>query len=218
MFPTDMNWARSGVAVPSNSMQYMHRRVSEEPWGENTLVNRAQFANLNDQQQIFGSFSGMDNTSSHTVLPSNGFVGTSFGSNSSSNQSAGWQKVKNTGSQSFIRTQRARDGPTARDGSHSRLSASSSTARKSPPRGVSSRDRAKSGDRTTHNDVERKYRTNLKDKIAELRAAVPSLQAPMEVESDSSVPHQAAPKVSKVFSISPSLCATFSFTELVTKD
>ncbi|KAM3548457.1 hypothetical protein ARSEF4850_009403 [Beauveria asiatica] len=41
-----------------------------------------------------------------------------------------------------------------------------------------------SGDRTTHNDVERKYRTNLKDRIAELRAAVPALQAQHDGESD----------------------------------
>lgn len=57
-------------------------------------------------------------------------------------------------------------------------------------------DRAKTGDRTTHNDVERKYRTNLKDRIAELRAAVPALQAQQDGESDGT--NQAAPKVSKV--------------------
>ncbi|KAL1837009.1 hypothetical protein VTJ49DRAFT_4394 [Mycothermus thermophilus] len=34
----------------------------------------------------------------------------------------------------------------------------------------------KTGDRTAHNDIERKYRTNLKDKISELRNAVPSLR------------------------------------------
>lgn len=214
MFPADMNWARSDLAAhsSSNSMQYVPRRVSGDPWSGNTLASRAPFANTNAQQQIFGAFGGMDNTSTHAILPSNGYVGTSLGGNSSSsNQRGGWQKVKNTGSQSFIRSQRVRDGPTAREGSHSRSSASSSTARKSPPRAVSSRDRAKSGDRTTHNDVERKYRTNLKDKIAELRAAVPSLQAPMEAESDSSVPHQAAPKVSKVIFISLCTGASYCF-------
>ncbi|KAG5950316.1 hypothetical protein E4U53_005265 [Claviceps sorghi] len=36
--------------------------------------------------------------------------------------------------------------------------------------------KVRSADRIAHNDVERKYRTNLKDKIAELRAAVPALQ------------------------------------------
>lgn len=57
-------------------------------------------------------------------------------------------------------------------------------------------ERAKTGDRTTHNDVERKYRTNLKDRIAELRAAVPALQAQRDGESDGT-PNHAAPKVSK---------------------
>ncbi len=38
------------------------------------------------------------------------------------------------------------------------------------------KDKPKAGDRTAHNDIERKYRTNLKDRIAELRDAVPALR------------------------------------------
>ncbi|KAK3316227.1 helix-loop-helix DNA-binding domain-containing protein [Apodospora peruviana] len=40
------------------------------------------------------------------------------------------------------------------------------------------------GDRTAHNDIERKYRTNLKDKIAELRDAVPALHTIAEDGED----------------------------------
>jgi len=61
-------------------------------------------------------------------------------------------------------------------------------------------DRPKPGDRTAHNDIERKYRTNLKDKIAELRDAVPALHSMNETgaaEDDPSHP-RGAPKVSKV--------------------
>ncbi|KAH7161434.1 helix-loop-helix DNA-binding domain-containing protein [Dactylonectria macrodidyma] len=61
------------------------------------------------------------------------------------------------------------------------------------------KDKLKAGDRTAHNDIERKYRTNLKDKIAELRDAVPALMSiPEDGEDDgeSSNP-QRAPKVSK---------------------
>ncbi|PHH74002.1 hypothetical protein CDD80_3423 [Ophiocordyceps camponoti-rufipedis] len=56
----------------------------------------------------------------------------------------------------------------------------------------------RSADRIAHNDVERKYRTNLKVKIAELRDAVPALQslAPGTDAEGSSGP-QGAPKVSK---------------------
>lgn len=60
--------------------------------------------------------------------------------------------------------------------------------------------KGKSGDRTAHNDIERKYRTNLKDKIAELRDAVPALrtiQEGMVDEGDENVPGN-RPKVSKV--------------------
>lgn len=60
--------------------------------------------------------------------------------------------------------------------------------------------KGKSGDRTAHNDIERKYRTNLKDKIAELRDAVPALRTIQEGvvdEGDENVPGN-RPKVSKV--------------------
>ncbi|TLD05753.1 uncharacterized protein PgNI_08741 [Pyricularia grisea] len=55
------------------------------------------------------------------------------------------------------------------------------------------------GDRTAHNDIERKYRTNLKDKIAELRDAVPALRTIPENEEDGEDAGQPSrgPKVSK---------------------
>ncbi|PHH85905.1 hypothetical protein CDD83_11004 [Cordyceps sp. RAO-2017] len=56
----------------------------------------------------------------------------------------------------------------------------------------------RSADRIAHNDVERKYRTNLKVKIAELRDAVPALQSPppgTDVEGGANA--QGGPKVSK---------------------
>ncbi|KAK4232518.1 helix-loop-helix DNA-binding domain-containing protein [Podospora fimiseda] len=54
------------------------------------------------------------------------------------------------------------------------------------------------GDRTAHNDIERKYRTNLKDKISELRDAVPALRTISEhgEEEDAAQPSR-TPKVSK---------------------
>jgi len=51
----------------------------------------------------------------------------------------------------------------------------------------------KNPERAAHNDIERKYRTNLKDKIAELRDAVPALSIAGEGD-----PGGPAPKVSKV--------------------
>lgn len=62
-----------------------------------------------------------------------------------------------------------------------------------------SQEKIKPGERTAHNDIERKYRTNLKDKIAELRDAVPALQTISEEggEEDGTQPSRAA-KISKV--------------------
>ncbi|KAF4995248.1 hypothetical protein FDECE_12863 [Fusarium decemcellulare] len=60
------------------------------------------------------------------------------------------------------------------------------------------KDKMKLGDRTAHNDIERKYRTNLKDKIAELRNAVPALQSiPEDGIEEGEGNSQRAPKVSK---------------------
>ncbi|KJZ74649.1 hypothetical protein HIM_05999 [Hirsutella minnesotensis 3608] len=71
----------------------------------------------------------------------------------------------------------------------SRKSADNVTAEKTKPR---------SADRIAHNDVERKYRTNLKVKIAELRDAVPALQSPTPcTEAESGSGQQGPPKVSK---------------------
>ncbi|KAL1889443.1 hypothetical protein Cpir12675_005778 [Ceratocystis pirilliformis] len=54
---------------------------------------------------------------------------------------------------------------------------------------------AKATDRTAHNDIERKYRTNLKDKIAELRDAIPALRGLVDEEEDDGTPRPQ--KVSK---------------------
>jgi hypothetical protein len=61
------------------------------------------------------------------------------------------------------------------------------------------KEKFKAGDRTAHNDIERKYRTNLKDKISELRDAVPALRTISENggDDDETQPSRSA-KVSKV--------------------
>ncbi|KAK4042381.1 hypothetical protein C8A01DRAFT_44631 [Parachaetomium inaequale] len=56
------------------------------------------------------------------------------------------------------------------------------------------KEKAKAGERTAHNDIERKYRTNLKDKISELRDAVPALRTISEndIEDEETQPSRTA--------------------------
>lgn len=65
--------------------------------------------------------------------------------------------------------------------------------------GEKPKEKPKNSERAAHNDIERKYRTNLKDKIAELRDAIPSLRAIPEDEDPNSPAgsSRTAPKVSK---------------------
>jgi hypothetical protein len=61
--------------------------------------------------------------------------------------------------------------------SHSKsASRSGSTSSRTAPKTA----RKQPNDRNRHNDIERKYRNNLKDRIADLREAVPSLQSIVE--------------------------------------
>lgn len=78
---------------------------------------------------------------------------------------------------------------------------SAASSRKNPPEtGEKPKEKPKNNERAAHNDIERKYRTNLKDKIAELRDAIPSLRAIPEDDDPNSPTgsSRTAPKVSKV--------------------
>jgi hypothetical protein len=87
-----------------------------------------------------------------------------------------------------------------RKGSRSRSSrAGENTSADGPDR---SKEKTKTSERAAHNDIERKYRTNLKDRISELREAIPSLKSIPEGEEDDgdspTMQSSRAPKVSKV--------------------
>ncbi|KAK3292685.1 uncharacterized protein B0H64DRAFT_329270 [Chaetomium fimeti] len=80
-------------------------------------------------------------------------------------------------------------------GTQGRTGSSSSLKKQGNEKG---KEKLKTGDRAAHNDIERKYRTNLKDRISELRDAVPALRTISEEgdEGEEMQPSRAA-KVSK---------------------
>ncbi|CAK7212016.1 hypothetical protein SBRCBS47491_001319 [Sporothrix bragantina] len=94
--------------------------------------------------------------------------------------------------------------PSASTAAQAQPSSSSSAQPSKQAKSEKGKEKPKSADRTAHNDIERKYRTNLKDRIAELRDAVPSLRTIPENsvddgdgEGEGSNQAGRAPKVSK---------------------
>ena len=97
--------------------------------------------------------------------------------------------------QSYISDQTQPQQPTAAD------KAKGVSAEETAAAEEKAKEKPKSGDRAAHNDIERKYRTNLKDKISELRDSVPALKAIPEEgleEDDDAAASQRLPKVSNV--------------------
>lgn len=79
--------------------------------------------------------------------------------------------------------------------------------------GEKHKEKAKSGDRAAHNDIERKYRTNLKDRISELRDSVPALRAIPEEGLEEDEEEGAASRLPKV---SKARTASFMHLRIVT--
>lgn len=74
---------------------------------------------------------------------------------------------------------------------------------------AASKSKARHVDRAAHNDIERRYRTNLKHKIAELRDAIPTLAGGEDEEGSGA--EGSSSKVSKVCLTSPTLHQIITF-------
>lgn len=138
-----------------------------------------------------------------SFIPPNGF-GIGFGAGLGARPPAEFEKRSSVSAE---RPSTKSSGASKGDEAHDRAQKQPSRKSTAAKAGGSKKpgEKPKSADRMAHNDVERKYRTNLKVKIAELRDAVPALQSPSHEGNDSDGNgHQGAPKVSKVSGDAPS--------------
>lgn len=209
-----VNSAWEASTQHATQMQLQHQQMQ----CDNNLVLPYHSSSTAHNSQGFGHY-GITNSEAPRIVPSNAFRPPSSSSATASHPAARSDRlppafdsagdiVRGHGdnsndaisavSMNNIRRAQASSSRSGRRGSTS-PSKDGGRSRKSPIQQNSTKqERARVGDRTTHNDVERKYRTNLKDRIAELRAAIPALQAQHDSDSDGTTTNPTAPKVSKV--------------------
>ncbi|OAQ99454.1 hypothetical protein LLEC1_03973 [Akanthomyces lecanii] len=186
------------MSAPMNSMQqYVPRRMADGSWESELRHSQMQpdgslelpyetSSAASNNPQMYGDYP-MVSGPTHRIVPSNAY-GTPNGNSTPTtprlapSTAAGWTQSTfhgpgdSTGTANMRSSSRFSGTGLGKEIKPKVLASSaSSLPRRSPVQQNAATalksERAKSGDRTTHNDVERKYRTNLKDRIAELRAA-----------------------------------------------
>lgn len=223
--PQGMDKFQPGLRLASSGLKDVPRQMRRDLWSD-----RGQQQNLDSDEQRRLLEAAMDpGNMPGTMIPPNGF-GVGFGAGlgvapqefENTPASTSSQQTKSAATGKSRRASDTSDNSeakkqTRRSSTATKTSVATGTSKKSPSTGPAPK--ARSADRIAHNDVERKYRTNLKDKIAELRAAVPALQGvggDVESEGGTVTPNQQASKVSKVSKQAsritpPSLCVLLLF-------
>ncbi len=200
---SDVSWARQGVNMPMLSVEdYVPQGASGHWEGHQYQLPQHQLcsnlvaplaASAASNTQSFGGYSTMG-SSLHHIVPSNA-DGLPGGHTATPRQTQGnsgpWQHTL-TNSKGSVAV-------TCKDIKTKTLESSSPSLSKKNHvhRSATMPERAKTGDSTAHNDIERKYRTNLKSRFAELQAAIPALNEQEDGRSDDTT-NQATLKVSKV--------------------
>jgi hypothetical protein len=205
LYASDVSWAPQDVSMPMVSMQdYVPDRMGgSSRWKDQQypLPQHRQSGNLvtpltasaTSKLQTFGKYTSMG-TSLCNIVPSNAY-GLRDGNTATPRKTPGnsdpWQHT--------ITNSKEGVAVTVKDNKTGILACSSpSLSQKNHIYQSSTKpEAAKTGDRTTHNDIERRYRTNLKSCFAELKAAIPALSEQQDGRSDGTANH-ATLKASKV--------------------
>jgi hypothetical protein len=205
LYASDVSWARQDVNMPMVSMQdYVPDRTGDSGRWEDQQYQLPQHrqpgyrvtplpASATSNLQTFGKYCTMGNSLYH-IVPSNAY-GLQDGHTATPRKIPGnadpWQHTITNSKEGVAVTGTdtetdilACSSPSLSEENHIYQSATKPEA-------------AKTGDRTTHNDIERRYRTNLKSCFAELKAAIPALSEQQDGRSDGTANH-ATLKASKV--------------------
>ena len=195
LYSTPLSWERPQPGIRMDSLIGLNQQALNEA-EQRRLIAIA----MNPGPSMGGLGSNINLNFGSMATGFNSGFGSSYGSSSM----GGGQMPKPVSPPRGSISHHSRPAPPKPPQKHGSISERSSERMGSGEKKGYVEDKHKMGDRTAHNDIERKYRTNLKDKIAELREAVPALHTISDagvVEDDGSQ-NSRAPKVSKV-----SLCS-----------
>ncbi|KAK3186297.1 hypothetical protein K4F52_004835 [Lecanicillium sp. MT-2017a] len=195
---SDVSWARQGVNMPMLSMEdYVPHRMGasgHRKGHQHQLPQHQQCSNpvAPRNAQSFGGYSTMG-SSLHHIVPSNAY-GVPGGHTATPRQTP-----ENSGP--WLHTLTNSKGSVAVTCKDIKTETPASSSPRLPKKNhvhqsATMPERVKTGDSTAHNDIEKKYRTNLKRCFAELQAAIPALNKQGDCQSDDTT-NQATLKVSK---------------------
>ncbi|KAI9151788.1 putative transcription factor sre2 [Paramyrothecium foliicola] len=189
LYSTPLSWEKPQSGLPFDLSSGALPQLQNDPLGFPLAPPASQTLSPDEQRRLIAIAMNVGRTPA-SFMPATGFglgfgAGLGFGQLGDDGDAAldlmTWNNGNNDGSGDGSETVGADAGSKGKEPAKR-----PQTQRTNTTTTDKSKDKLKSADRIAHNDIERKYRTNLKDKIAELRDAVPALRTPEEGSTEGS--------------------------------